>query len=382
MGLMGQCTAISDKKDNAGTVLLVQSRFHFGNMVWGAYMMESKSKKDYADEIRFAEDELLILQKKDKEIIMEIEEKEGILEKMGNRCCVRALIGLLLTMPLLWYVMVKILEQDGMAWLLNINLIALFLTAVGIWIYTAWSVRRLGEQKKMGTYWRKNFLFAHPTLAAEIEELQNQRRDIRARMELNRIRKYQAEQNMNAIRGDRWFLYDESINSRFTDEEKEELINVMEENNTYHLLSQTESRLFEVCADIRHIRQKREGIRNKGKRIKVLLSAELVVMVADIIPLALLSVPYDKTEILAVAGAIVAAIYKMPFLFILEIMLLIFIPTFIKYIAYGNNPVAGFFRHVFGVKSVADVLSELEEEQRELEKEEEKCRYKKAVLEG
>lgn len=345
-------------------------------------MMESKSKKDYADEIRFAEDELLILQKKDKAIIMEIEEKEGILEKMGNRCCVRALIGLLLTMPLLWYVMVKVWEGSGMAWLLNINLIAVFLTAVGMWIYTAWSVRRLREQKRPGTYWRKTFLFAHPTMAEEIEGLQNQRRDICARMELARIRKYQAEQNMNAIRGTRWFLYDESINSRFTDEEKEELINVMEEHNTYYLLSQTESKLFEVCADIRHIKQKREGILNRGKRIKFLLNVELVIMVADIIPLALLSQSYDKQQVLAVVGAIIASVYRMPFLFILEILLLIFIPTFIKYIAYGNNPVMGFLQHAFGVKSVADILEELEEEQRELEEVEKKYRYKKAVLEN
>lgn len=344
-------------------------------------MAELKSKKDYADEIQFAEDELEILQKKDRDLIAEIEKKENILAKMGSRCCVRALVSLLLTMPLLWYVMIMAAARGGWAWLKSMNLAAMFLAAVGAWIYTAWSVHRLREQRTVGTYQRKAFLFPHPTLAAEIEEEQNRRRDIRTRMELVRIRKYQAEQNMNAIRDVRWFLYDESINSRFTDEEKEELITVLEEHNTYYLLSQTESRLFEICADIRHIKQKREGLINRGKRIKFLLIAELAVMAADIIPLVLLSPAYDRHQVLAVVGAIIAAIYKMPFLFILEILLLIFIPTFIRYIVYGNSAISGFCRHAFGKRSVSDILQELEEEQRRLEEEEQKYRYKKAVLE-
>lgn len=343
--------------------------------------MDKKTKKDYADEIRFVENELELLQKKERELIAGIEDKEAILTKMSNSCCVKALVSLLFTMPPLWYAIIKLQIQPDFTWLVNANLIAMCITAMGLWIYTGWNVHRLREQKKQSTYSRKTFLFPHPTLSAEIEKLQDERRDVYTRMEMMRIQRNQLQQCMDACRDKKWFLYEESINSRFTDEEKEELLNVIEENNAYHMLSQTESELFEVCADIRHVQQKKRGITERGKRLRLLLFMEIIIIAADIIPIFLIPRSYDKTMILEVVGGIFVAVLRMPFLFILGFLLLVFAATCFKYLTYANNPVCGFIRHALGRESVEDIMQQLDEEEERLMEEEKKLRYKKALLE-
>lgn len=344
--------------------------------------MEIKSKKDYADEIRFVENELKLLQKSENELITEIEKKEAVLTKMSNSCCVKALVSLLFTMPPLWYAIIQVQLQEDFAWLANVNLLMMCVTAIGLWIYTGWNVRRLREQKTQSTYSRKMFLFPHPTLSAEIEELQDKRRDVYTRIEMFRIRKNQLQQCMDACRGKSWFLYEESINSKFTDEEKEELLNVIEENNTYHLLSVTESELFEVRADIRHVQQKKKGIAERGKRLRLLLSIEMIIITADIIPIILIPRSYDKTMVLEVVGGVFLAVLRMPFLFVLGFLLLLFTATCFKYFTYANNPVCGFIRHALGRESAEDIMKQLEEEEEQLAEEEKKLCYKKALLES
>ena len=349
-------------------------------------MPQKMNKKDYQEKYTYYNDEFEILQKQEDELDREQNKVENTLMKMQNRSYVWIFISLVPTMGLFWYSWIRLEASLQRAWLTNPNYLFMWLTIAGLWIVTLRIVHGRKKQERLGeAYWAKGDLFKKPTLAQQLQEMEEKRRSLRGKMDITRYHRDLYKMYVDDMDEKRWYLYDETLNSELSDEEKNEIMNALEGNNDFLLLRQTESKLFETRSQIRFLDAKRKGIEDRTSRIKLLMRVE-VLAIFIVVLLAIFGAPiatyYLGNESLSqVANTAITLVPRIPYFIMLVVLLLLYIATFIKYIAHGKGFVSGYFRHCFGIPSIADILRELKEEEQQLLEEEKKLCHIMAMLE-
>lgn len=337
--------------------------------------MESQ---EIVEKIKYYQDEADILEKRDIECKQEQEKLEHELEVMSSRTYGVTAVTSVLIIVLLWYGWIEwnltgrleFLKKDGYIFFV---VFSLFLVVLTVFLFY-----HKNRQECVQEYFRRGDLFSRESLALRIDKIKKQRMELQGKRDVAKNYQMIFTEKLHRQEENPWERYESTLNRTLSEEEKKELIESLQETKNYNMQNQLDMQLFDVRAQIRFLQAKRQGILDKDHWVKTLMRIEMSAFFI-LLFITIFIFPITITGY-QVVDRVFYLLPRFHFLLALLIIFLLYVATCVKHIHCGKGPISKLFRRIKGVKPVEKMLEEIDERQKELEKEEKKLLFQYSLL--